>query len=185
MDLPFFKYHPHPLQTGAIVESENICMVCNQPRGYVYRASPYRMENHQEQICPWCIADGSAHTALDIEFTDLMDLDDRHALPDRKIDLRVAEEVSRRTPAFDCLQDHHWVTHCNDACAFLGRAGGKEILEHHPDLIGQIEEDYVSDDVYEYTVEEYLERLEIDGSEEAYVFQCLHCGHKECYVEAD
>ncbi|REJ66450.1 MAG: hypothetical protein DWQ31_14945 [Planctomycetota bacterium] len=33
MALPVFKYHPDPLDTGAIAASDAICACCGQSRG--------------------------------------------------------------------------------------------------------------------------------------------------------
>ena len=59
MELPKFKYHPNPLATGAIAESNEVCECCEEAPGYIYKASFYSTEE-VESICPWCIADGSA-----------------------------------------------------------------------------------------------------------------------------
>lgn len=174
MNFPKFTYHPNPILTGAIVKSENICTVCKQTRGYIYSKS--------HLICPWCIADGNANKALNVEFTPLRIFEQAHECS-RQVNHSIAEEIAFRTPAFDCLQDHHWITHCNDGCAFLGAHSGKEVLQQHPELIQQIKEDYVDEECY--TVEDYLEELGSAVDEEIYVFQCLHCGHKECYIHAD
>jgi len=60
MDLPDFKYHPNPIATGSIVPSVEVCPVCGESRGLAYDGIPYGT-NDLEHICPWCIADGSAH----------------------------------------------------------------------------------------------------------------------------
>src|SRR5215207_3366213 len=68
--LPTFKYHPDPLATGMVRESDETCVVCGRRRGYVYVGSVAAIGKYIDEICPWCIADGSAHTALDATFTD-------------------------------------------------------------------------------------------------------------------
>src|SRR5690606_1019313 len=70
MDLPVFKYHPDPIGTGSIVESDTECACCGRARGYVYAGPVYSEEEYNECICPWCISDGSAHEKLDASFTD-------------------------------------------------------------------------------------------------------------------
>ena len=43
----------------------------------------------------------------------------------------VIETIATRTPGFSGWQQEHWLYHCNDGAAFLGRAGCEE-LEPHP-----------------------------------------------------
>ena len=69
MELPDFKYHPNPIATGSIVPSVEVCPVCRESRGYAYDGIPYGTKE-VEHICPWCIADGSAHEKFEVEFTD-------------------------------------------------------------------------------------------------------------------
>ncbi|MFJ9712767.1 CbrC family protein [Streptomyces sp. NPDC101234] len=33
------------------------------------------------------------------------------------------EQATRRTPGFHASQDPHWIVHCNDAAAFIGKVG--------------------------------------------------------------
>jgi uncharacterized protein len=69
MDLPQFTYHPDPLNAGSVVASKRVCEVCGQVREFVYRG-PIYCASEPETVCPWCIADGSAHTKLKAEFVD-------------------------------------------------------------------------------------------------------------------
>lgn len=41
MTLPKFKYHPDPVATGHLVESDTACACCGQVRGYIY-TGPHR-----------------------------------------------------------------------------------------------------------------------------------------------
>ena len=69
MELPMFKDHPEPLRTGSLIASERVCEVCHQSRGFIYVGAFYCQTNF-EVVCPWCIADGSAHEKYGAEFTD-------------------------------------------------------------------------------------------------------------------
>ena len=64
--LPVFLYHPDPIATGSIQPSATPCKVCGQARGYIYTGPVYTEIRNRldDAICPWCIADGSAHDAL-------------------------------------------------------------------------------------------------------------------------
>ena len=70
MALPSFKYHSAPVATGNVVESDIECCCCGKARGYIYIGPVYAIEEYDECICPWCIANGSAHEKLDASFTD-------------------------------------------------------------------------------------------------------------------
>ena len=68
--LPKFKYHPDPVATGSVKATEESCICCGRARGFIYVGSAYAEDELDEQICPWCIADGSAHSRFDASFTD-------------------------------------------------------------------------------------------------------------------
>ena len=70
MVLPTFRYHPDPLSTGSIEESENTCGCCGESRGYIYTGPVYTAEELHAPICPWCIASGAAHARFNAEFVD-------------------------------------------------------------------------------------------------------------------
>jgi uncharacterized protein CbrC (UPF0167 family) len=69
-------------------------------------------------VCPWCIADGSAHAKWDAEFTD------RGAIGGMghwcEVPQEVREEVAFRTPGISTIQEARWWTHCGDAAEFVG-----------------------------------------------------------------
>src|SRR5262245_4879675 len=70
MELPKFKYHPNPLETGSIEVSSNKCLACGEARGFIYKGQPYAEKVLIDALCPWCIADGKAHEIFDAEFVD-------------------------------------------------------------------------------------------------------------------
>jgi len=112
--LPAFPYHPNPIGTGSVVESEAPCKACGAARGYIYVGPVYATEELDKAFCPWCIADGSAAAKFDAEFTDAS-LD----VPD-DVSADVIDEIGRRTPGFSAWQQDHWLYHCGDGAAFLG-----------------------------------------------------------------
>ncbi|QOG23992.1 hypothetical protein FOM02_41000 [Bradyrhizobium sp. SEMIA] len=69
-NLPSFKYHPDPVATGSVQKSDVQCICCGQARGYVYIGPVYAAEELCESLCPWCVADGSAHGKHGASFTD-------------------------------------------------------------------------------------------------------------------
>jgi uncharacterized protein len=115
--LPVFRYHPDPIRTGSIAPSGKECCCCGQSRGYIYTLAPYTEEDiEEESICPWCIADGSAHKKLGAEFID------SQGIPD-EVPEKVVEELVERTPGYASWQGEEWRACCDDAAAFLGPEG--------------------------------------------------------------
>jgi uncharacterized protein CbrC (UPF0167 family) len=172
MDLPRFKYHPDPLASGSVERCDAACVVCGELRGVLY-AGPIHGEAEPEgRVCPWCIADGSAHEQLGIELTDLAGVGgyaDGWPSPPPG----VAEEVAWRTPGFYGWQQERWYTCCSDAAAFLGRAGAAELAGTWREARGAIE---LECGLEGEELDEYMRALSREGSPTAYVFQCLHCG---------
>ena len=99
MSLPSFRYHPDPIATGSVKPSEAVCTVCGRARGLIYAGPVYGgEEDYDEAICPWCIADGTAHDKLGVEFADASGVGGYgvwEPVPDA-----VVEEVAFRTPCF-------------------------------------------------------------------------------------
>ncbi|MCU1492972.1 MAG: hypothetical protein JWO62_736 [Acidimicrobiaceae bacterium] len=129
--LPVFRYHPDPVATGSVETSTVKCVACEKKRGYVYVGPVYRQEDSDDNLCPWCIADGTAASKFDAAFTDV-----GWGVPD-DVPASVLDEVSRRTPGFQSLQQDHWLYHCRNACAFLGQIGRRE-LENIPEALDML-----------------------------------------------
>ncbi len=182
MQLPTFRYHPNPLATGSVIRSEAVCKVCGQARGFIYSGPVYAQQELIDCICPWCIADGSAHRKFDAEFTDSAGIGGGADVP-----TAVIEEVACRTPGFDSWQSEQWFTHCGDAAAFLGRVGYKELKRYGPQALGEFRaaadipevDDEDSDD------DDFLKNLDKDGAPTGYLFKCLHCGQFGGYTDTD
>src|SRR5260221_6696437 len=120
-ELPEFLYHPDPIGTGSIVVSEAVCLACKQARGYIYTGPVYSEEDLVNCLCPWCIADGTAHERFNASFTDEEGIGD-YGVWDEVSD-SVVETVAFRTPGFSGWQQEKWWTHCGDAAAFVGIVG--------------------------------------------------------------
>ena len=99
MELPRFKYHPDPVATGSVVESDQSCLSCGRSRGYIYQGPVYAESDLANAICPWCIADGSAHEKYDAEFVDAAGVGDYGSW--EPVSSSIREEVSFRTPGFN------------------------------------------------------------------------------------
>ena len=170
MQLPTFRYHPDPISTESIKISANKCVVCGLSRGYIYTGPVYAIGEYQDMICPWCIADGRAYEKLQCVFVGDIGLGGAWGEP---ISQSIVEEISHRTPGFSGWQQEQWLTHCQDAAAYLGRFGQSELLMLNREQREQIKQAHgLSQSQWEYMMRWSLK----DGSPTLYVFQCLHCG---------
>ena len=100
--LPTFRYHPDPLATGSVVASNATCRCCGQAPGLMYAGPVYANEDLDDELCPWCIADGSAAARFGAEFVDSAGVGgygDWDRVPPA-----VVVEVSQRTPSFSGWQ---------------------------------------------------------------------------------
>ncbi len=190
MELPEFKYHPDPIKTGSVFESDEICNCCQKQTGYIYSGSLY-CRNRPDYLCPWCIADGSAAKKYDGEFISFITSEVEVSIPESVINTFISnliqkikdlfknnksdeiyEELLKRTPGFSSFQQEEWQFHCNDACEFHGLAtvgDFKKISEQETERL------------YEVT---YLDSTELEGLKQGndsieqghfFKFVCRHC----------
>ena len=176
MKLPIFKYHPDPLASGSIVESDQQCRCCGKKTGFIYAGPVYAEDELDQAICPWCIADGSAADKFDATFTDESGIGDGEVA----VTPEAEEEVARRTPGFSGWQQERWLGCCDDAAAFLGPMGRKELEKLGPTALAAVHEECGLEDE-EWT--DYFEALNRDDGPTAYVFRCLHCGKLKAYSD--
>lgn len=180
-ELPRFRYHPDPVATGAIVEdSAAVCPGCGEARGWAYATTPYGYDRHPD-ICPWCIADGTAAQKLGAQFIDVYWVDDEDLEPGqtgipRPAPLEMLDELASRTPGFASFQQEEW-QYCHDEpCAFTGRARADELEQLPP--AGFVDADYIAE----------LRAIEASGSDEmlyavAWAFRCLHCDSLHVWMD--
>lgn len=181
MTLPNFKYHPDPIATDQIIQSDIKCCCCGKSRGYIYVGPVYAIDDYEECICPWCIADGTAHDKLDASFTDedgIGDDSDWDEVPEQ-----VKEEVAYRTPGFSGWQQEKWWTHCGDAAQFIGAAGKTELNALGQEAIIAIQESAGLSDGPEW--ERFFSSLKKDSPPTAYLFKCTKCGKIGGYQDTD
>ncbi len=175
--LPEFPYHPDPLATGSIERSDVSCVSCGRSRGFAYAGPVYAVEDLIDSLCPWCIADGSAAARFDATFTDDVPVGD-------DVRAEIVEAITKRTPGFGGWQQEHWLYHCGDGAAFLGRVGWSE-LQRLPDAIECLRQEHADLGWTPELIEEYLRELDKDGSPTAYLFRCRHCGIHLAYSDFD
>ena len=178
MSLPAFRYHPDPPATGSEIRSDARCVCCGDARGYVYAGPVHAVDEYENCLCPWCIADGSAHARLGAAFTDTYGIGggEWDEVPDA-----VVSEIACRTLGFQGWQQERWWTHCGDAAQFVGRAGAGELRALGPQAVASIRESTGLDEGAEW--EHFLAALDKDGSPTAYMFRCIRCGEPGGYQD--
>ncbi|MCH1923526.1 CbrC family protein [Shewanella sp. C32] len=166
MELPFFKYHPHPLATRAIVKSDLSCECCGEARGYIYTASFYTAEQI-DHICPWCIASGEAAKKYQGSYVD------DYPLLDANVPLEIVNEVCERTPGYHSWQQEIWQSHCGTACEFHGDAETAELTQWQGEPLQQFLDDEMM------SIERWhqlLSHYQPGGNPAIYKFKCPSCG---------
>lgn len=176
--LPTFRYHPDPVGTGSIVASDQVCSCCVEKRGYIYIGPVYSEQDVEDELCPWCIADGSAAEEYEATFVDPDGIGNYGEWDE--VDEEVIEEISQRTPGFSGWQQERWWTHCGGAAAFLGLAGRAELAGKWAQAIPAVREDSRQSGK---DWDAYLAALDRDKGPTAYVFKCLECGELGGYSD--
>lgn len=166
-EIPRFVYHPDPVRTGSIIESDDECERCGMARGWMYSGPIYAVDEI-EFVCPWCIADGSGASEFDAEFTTT------DGSPS-EVPGHVLDEIVHRTPGFEGWQQERWLFHCGDGAEFYGRAGWAEVSAS-PGAVESLRTDGWPEDV--------LPSLRPDGDLTAYLFRCRHCGQFLAYADS-
>ncbi len=183
-NLPEFVYHPDPIGSGVIEVSDKICVCCQQARGYIYTGPVYSTTDLHELLCPWCIADGSAHEKFGASFTDDVGIGGYREW--EPVSQEIVEIVAYRTPGFCGWQQERWWTHCADAAIFVGVIGYAELQHFGEPAMTEIataisKETALTGDA----LEKYLKALSKDGSPTAYLFKCRHCSKYGAYSDCD
>lgn len=177
MTLPAFRYHPDPVASGSVAVSDAECRRCLQRRGYIYTGPVYSETPLDDALCPWCIADGSAHREFDATFVD------SEAFP-LDTPASAATEISERTPGYDTWQSEEWPVCCSDSTAFLAPAGIAEIRKSWRDLEAGI----LSHIIYNMSISggaatRLLQSLDRGRGPTAYLFRCLACEEYHFYID--
>lgn len=164
--LPSFRYHPDPVGTGVVEASGAICKCCKKARGFIYVGPVYAVDDLSERLCPWCIADGSAAASFGASFSDDWRLH-QVGLP-----REIIEEVVQRTPGYFAWQSEAWLSHCGDACAFLGDASEDDVVNASEATKLAWRREYgLSGEAWKHATAGYVPR----GHQAFYKFVCMHC----------
>jgi len=184
-NLPQFKYHPNPLETGAFETGDaQECDCCGQTVS-IYYTGPFYSIDEINALCPFCIANGSAAEKFDGTFQDYASIDGISPNPSEPNILTnddATEEVCTRTPGYRGWQQEVWLTHCNDCCAFVGYVGWDEIQQMG--LTDEIADDLAKNSEF-YTIEDVQKYCRNNGDMQGYLFQCLHCKKHRLHMDCN
>ena len=177
-NLPRFRYHPDPIRSGSIIESPARCRSCSTARGFIYAGPVYAEAELNDALCPWCIANGSAHEKFDATFVD------SEAFAEDAPETAITE-ITERTPGFNAWQQEEWPSCCGEPAAFLTPAGMKEIREQYPRLEGNLMTLIVHElDISGGAARQTFEALRRHQSPSAFVFRCLRCDGFRVYIDS-
>src|SRR5688500_7767429 len=174
MNFPLFKYHPDPIASGSVAESDEICLCCDQKRGFIYTGPVYATDELENKICPWCIADGTAAEKFEAVFTD------EDGIGQDELAVETQQKVARRTPGFAGWQQERWLSCCNDAAAFLGAMGREELRGLGAEAVEAVRNELELEGA---EWRKFFNSLHKENGPTAYVFQCLHCSAIKAYAD--
>lgn len=181
MELPKFKYSPNAYAIGVFDDVEGICSICNQSRKLKYVGSFYSMDE-PDYICAYCIQTGEAAEKYNGTFNDDMGIEgvsnESAELHHPNIDQNKLFEVTKKTPSYNSWQQEVWLTHCNEPCAFIAYADGKDIQAYSYELQEDIEN-------AGYDQADLKENLTKGGHLVGYLFKCLNCGKHRLHIDCD
>ena len=174
LGLPTFRYHPHPLETGAFEESPDgvVCDCCGKTT-HIFYTAPFYAVKDIEHLCPECISSGEAARKYDGSFQDDFSVDDGVDDPEK------LDELIHRTPGYSGWQQEYWRAHCGDYCAYLGPVGSRELR-----ALG-VMEDVLEDPMWDEEQKEMIRESVNGGHLQCYLFQCLHCGKHLLWMDFD
>ncbi len=182
MELPKFKYHPDPVKTGSIKKSDETCECCGKKMGYIYSGSMYG-RNTPENLCPWCISDGTAYEKYELEFASIMPaVIDPNNPSEINCSEKAFNELLHKTPAFSSYQEIEWPNHCEDFCEFHGLAKVSDVKE-----ISEGEKTRLFETSY-LDEEELAHLVSGEDSEELHYFlkfKCVKCGELKFQFDPD
>eukprot|EP00977_Amphora_coffeiformis_P017451 scaffold5704_cov174-Amphora_coffeaeformis.AAC.1 len=194
---PTFRYNAAPLETirssslsssssSSYSYSSPFCACCRRDRGYLYTTLDGTVE-----VCPWCLADGTAHLQFPDAIMNDCDLvvqqqqQEKHQFEgslyadgwnSNIIPKQAWHELMYQTPRFIAWQDTLWWTHCGDAAVYQGMGGWDEIQAAGP-AAAEYFLQYYLDQFHgsKETWEAFARKTGKDYDRTAYLFSCRHC----------
>ena len=178
MNLPVFRFHPNPIRSGSIVTSAEPCRCCRESRGYIYTGPVYsEQDGLDDKLCPWCIADGSAHRDFDASFIDSEAF--AAGMPQTSMD-----EIEHRTPGYSAFQSEVWPVCCGDAVEFVMPAGMAELRKYDYTLEGQLMSHIVQEmKISGSAATRLLDGLNKDTGPTVFLFRCPRCETHHFHID--
>lgn len=175
-DFPFFKFHPNPFFTNTVIlDRKTRCVCCNNARGYIYTGHVYSGHDLDDSLCPWCIADGSAHEKFEAEFVDHIT---------KQLPSDVEAELRFRTPSYRPWQSVYWLVCCGAPAEYWGTIDRlsirQEWAEAQPLLRALIN---AQDDDDRFI--RYMNDLDTELGAGAYIFRCKKCRKLLAHTDFD
>ncbi len=186
--LPIFKYHPQPLETGALKQDKTVECDCCKQESSVYYSGPFYCAGERKYLCPWCIANGAAAEKFAGSFQDEASIDGVELQYDEEDEVtgvinpypdEMLKELVERTPGYHGWQQEYWLAHCGEFCAFISYVGWDEIKDRL-DEFANIEEDCEN---FGVNFTDLVKCLQNDGDCQGYLFRCLHCGKLRLWAD--
>jgi len=173
MDLPKFEYFPDPIGNGCIVERSSTCLCCGIERAFVYVGPIYCKEDVSE-VCPWCIADGSAAEKWSATFND------SYNIP-TGVPKQVIELIDARTPGYSTWQGNRWLYSEHDALVFVGEVTGSTLIRKDEDeKVFACREALID---WNFPSDFDLSQVVVGGQPAIYLFQDRETKHYKAYAD--
>lgn len=176
--LPFFKYHPNPLKTGAFLKDKTVICDCCEKETDVYYRGPFYSSEDIEYLCPECIINGEAAKKFKGEFQDKYNIG-------KVSDKNKIDELIHKTPGYTGWQQEYWLAHCDDFCAFIDYVGTDE-LKNMKILEEVIKNGNIkSGEKWSEEQIKLIKNMRNGGNIQGYLFKCLHCKKNFLYIDVD
>jgi uncharacterized protein CbrC (UPF0167 family) len=165
--LPTFRYYRDPVGDGTIQPSPEVCDACSRARGFLVTSTVHGADVPADvSLCPWCVADGTAHDRFGASYNEV----------DPGAGAEATAEAETRTPGFATWQDWEWPTHCGDVAVYVGQPTAAQ-MRANPEALAALRADLAQ---WEWgrdpqALEDFVDALGT-GSPAAYLFECPRCG---------
>ncbi|MCM0001260.1 MAG: CbrC family protein [Erythrobacter sp.] len=126
--MPAFTYFTPAALDAVVKASDEVCDCCGQRRGHLY-TGPFYTTAREVELCPHCIADGSAAAKYQGSFNDIIVTFDGQVIDAEaaRAPQSVIDELLHRTPGYQSWQGNRWAFHCGDGGIFQGDATDEAI----------------------------------------------------------
>jgi uncharacterized protein len=174
---PEFRYFADPIAHGCVKPSGERCVCCGEASGFVYDASIYTYEEKQPggNICPWCIADGTASAKYAAKYP--ASFNDAPTGEGR-------DEVNHRTPGIITWQGRPWPSCCGECCRFVGCPDGKTLVASGDKAAIDACLTELRGWWGDEADEAWLAEVTPMGDPGVYLFRCLRCDKYTAVVDA-